>query len=260
MLDIVGGVEAVAQTVNVDLVDGSDCLVVSKGDTFGFYIDAAEGSFTGKGAADQSINAGSLNVSKSASTPATGNISPGDGINLAVFDFEAKGEDIKISALTLDITRGTITCAQITNVAIYDETGVIVAGPQDCSSDLAAFTDTFIVPVGFHKYTVKAKIADAVTTGSTVKIGVDRTNTQSSASDSGTMTAVGMTSNDTIYPTPYTDVTGNTLTVAAADLNIVTLASPSGRSVAKESMTLFGRLSPWMRGLPVKMLMLLPLV
>ena len=205
-----------------------------KGNNYGFYITtAAEGDFTGKGAFDQSINAGALNISKSASTPATGNISPGDGIKLAVFDFEAKGEDVKISALTLDITRATITCAQITNVSIYDESGTIVAGPQDCSSDLVAYTDTFIVPVGTHNYTVKAKIADAVTTASTVKIGVDRDNTTSSATASGTITAVGMTSNDTIYPTPYADIEGNTLTVAAADLNVDTLASPSTRSVAR---------------------------
>lgn len=233
MVDIVGGVAATAQTVNVDLVDGSDCLVISKGNTYGFYIDATEGSFTGKGAADQSINSGSLNISKSAATPATGNISPGDSRVLARFDFEAKGEDVKVSALTLDITRSTITCAQITNVGIYDENDSIVAGPQDCSTDTAAYTDTFIVPVGTHKYTVKAKIADAAVTGGTVKISVDRDNTTSSAVASGTITAVGMTSNDTLYPTPYSDVAGNTMTVAGADLNVTTLASPSGRSVAK---------------------------
>ena len=248
MLDVVGGVSETAQDVNVDMVDGSDCLVSVKGNTYGFYIaptsavtdwGAGTTARRGQGAADQTIQAGALVVSKSASTPATGNIAAGDDIVLGVFDFEAKGENVKITALGLDFTLtsgGPMTYDQITNVSLYDEDGDIVAGPKDASEGIADrggasahgyldYSDTFIVPVGIHKYTVKAKIADAVSTNDTIVVSLDRPTTS--------ITGTGMTSNDNIVPTPAADVSGNTLTVAAIDLNVETLAYPTGRSVAQ---------------------------
>jgi hypothetical protein len=49
------------------------------------------------------------------------------------------------------------------------------------------------------------------------------------------MTVKGMTSNDTITPTPATEVKGNTMTVAAGSLSATTLTQPEARSVAKGS-------------------------
>jgi len=228
MADIVGGVASTSKTVNADIVDGSDTLVTAKGKTYGFYITVDEGSWSGKGTNDQTINSGALNISKSSSTPATGNISAGDAVTLAVFDFDARGEEIKISQIKVEATLSGMTYDQVTNVAIYDENGTIVAGPQDLTDstpDYATFTDTFIVPVGVHKYTVKAKIADAVSTGDTIKITIDTPSTS--------ITAKGMTSGDTITATPSTDVDANTLTVAAGDLDLVTLTTPVAASVPK---------------------------
>ncbi len=247
MIDVVGGVSSTPQTVNVDMVDGSDCLVVAKGNTYGFYVaptsaitdwGGGDAASRGKADNDQTIQAGALNVSKSSSTPATGSIAAGDDIVLGVFDLEAKGEDIRITAFGIDFTLtsgGPMTYDEITNVALVDEDGDIVAGPKDASQGIADrggasahgyldFSDTFIVPVGIHSYTVKAKIADAVSGDDTIIATVDRPGTS--------ITAVGMTSNDDITPTPAGDVSGNTLTVAGAALNVVTLAEPSGRTVA----------------------------
>jgi outer membrane murein-binding lipoprotein Lpp len=223
LVDVVGGVESTAQTINVDMVDGTDALVVVKGNTYGFYITPSYGSWNGKASNNQTIQSGSLTITKSANTPATGNIAAGDDVKLGVFDFEAKGEEIKITALTVTTTLTGFADSDITNVALYDESDNIVAGPVDLSSGDAAFTDTFIVPVGIHEYTVKATIADSADTGNTIKVGIKTPGTS--------ITATGMTSNDSITATPSSTVYANTMTVAGAALTVTTLASPASRSI-----------------------------
>lgn len=229
MVDVVGGVESTAQTINADIEDGSDSLVIARGNTYGFYITSTN-SGTGLGTNNQTINAGALNISKSSSTPATGNISAGDDVVLGAFDFDAKGEEVRITSLRVETTITGMTYDEVTNVRIFDENNNIVAGPMDLTDatpDYATFTDTIIVPVGVHKYTVKAKIADAVSTGDTIKVTINDP-------DSATgITAKGMTSGDSIVPTPGADVDANTLTVAAGDLDEVTLTTPILASVAK---------------------------
>src|SRR3989344_7263291 len=85
-------------TANADIVDGTEVLIVTKGNTYGYYLTpTATGSWVGTGTANQTINSGALVVSKSASTPATGNVSAGDNNLLGVFDLDARGEAVKIS-------------------------------------------------------------------------------------------------------------------------------------------------------------------
>jgi len=227
MVDIVGGVASTAKTVYCDVVDGSDELISARGNVYGAYITLTN-SWDGLGTI-QTINAGALNIAKASTTPAAGKVSPGNDVPLAVFDFDAKGEEMRITAATFNFTIATVTIAQITNIKVYDENGTIVAGPKDLAGTTpdgtVAFTDTFIVPVGIHKYTVKAKIADA-TTGGTILVAVDDPYTS--------ITAKGMTSGDSILPTPNgTDPAGNTLTISVGDLNLVTLTTPIARFVTK---------------------------
>ncbi|MSU54318.1 MAG: hypothetical protein EXS48_00560 [Candidatus Staskawiczbacteria bacterium] len=213
-------------TANADIVDGSEVLMVIKGNTYGYYITpSATGSWVGTGTANQTINSGALVVSKSASTPAVGNTSAGDSKVISVFDLDARGESVKISSLKVTATLGTMTYDEVTSVAVYDENGTIVAGPKDLASgSTVTFTDTFIVPVGVHKYTVKAKIASGVSASDTIRFGI--------ADSSAEITAKGMTSNSSITPSPASAVNGNTLTVKAAALVVTTQSSPAGRSVA----------------------------
>ena len=225
LVDVVSGVESTAQTVNADVEDGTDSLVVVKGNTYGFYITSTNAG-TGKGTNDQTINSGALNISKSSSTPGTGKISAGDDVVLAVFDFDAKGEEIRITSLLTEVVLGTMVYTEVTNIRIFDENGTIVAGPKDLLVGLTAtFTDTIIVPVGVHKYTVKAKIADAVSTSDTIVVDI--------GTPGASITAKGMTSGDTITATPTADVSANTLTVSAGDLDEITLTTPVAASVAK---------------------------
>jgi len=224
MVDIVDGA---GLTINADYEDGSDVLASVKGNTYGFYITPSDAG-TGKGANNQTINSGALNLAKSASTPATGNIAPGDSQILTVFDFQTTGEEVKVSAIHLDFDLGTMLYTEVTNVTIVDEDGSIVCGPADVATSGDAyvdFTDTFIVPVGTHEYSVKAKIADAVSTLDTIKCGIDTVGTD--------VTAKGMTSNEDITVTPTGAVNGNTLTVAAASLVVTTLTQPPARTIAR---------------------------
>jgi hypothetical protein len=228
LIDIVGGVASTAKTVNCDIVDGSDELISAKGNVYGSYITLTN-TWDGVGTL-QTINSGALNIAKSASTPATGKITVGSDIILGTFDFDAKGEEMRITSIKIEAVHD-MTYSQITNIKIYDENGTIVAGPKDLTddtTDYATFTDTFIVPIGVHKYTVKAKIADAVANGKYIYVRVD--------DPYASVTAKGMTSGDTILPTPNgTDPTANTMTVAAGDLDLVTLTTPVTASVARGS-------------------------
>jgi len=232
MADVVGGVASTALTVNADIVDGTDTLIDAKGNVYGFYLTVAEGDYSGQGAYPQTINAGALNLSKSSSTPATGNISTGSDIVLGVFDFDAKGEEMRITGITIEAVISGMVYTDITLVKIYDEDGNIVAGPKDMATTdathcYASFTDTFIVPVGVHEYTVKAKIADAVETGETIVIDINTPGTTS------VLVVKGMTSGDTITATPSGDLAANTLTVAAGDMVVTTLTTPAARDVTK---------------------------
>jgi len=228
MVDIVDGA---GLTVNADGEDGTDVLASVKGNTYGFYVTPTW-TGDGDGSNDQTINAGTLNVSKSASTPATGNIAAGDDQALVIFDFTATGEEIRITALTLDFDLSGITYDEITLVKIVDEDGDIVCGPNDVATSSTAdpdahinYTDTFIVPVGTHQYTVKAKIADAAGTGDYVECGIDAVATD--------ITAKGMTSNEAPTITPTGAVEGNRQTVAARNLVATTLTYPPARTIAR---------------------------
>jgi len=222
LADIVDGP---SQTANADIIDGSDTtLVVVKGNTYGFYITPTAGGWSGKGTADQTVQAGGLTISKSSLTPATGNTSAGSDKVLAVLDLNASGEAMKVSSLKLTGVLTTMVYGEVTSVKIYDENGSIVAGPQDLLSDsTVTFTDTFIVPVGIHHYTVKGKIASTVSTGDTLKIGV--------ATGSTDVTATGMTDNASVSVSG-SSVYGNVLTVKAAAILVTTNNQPASRHIS----------------------------
>ncbi len=240
MLDIADGP---SKTVNVDLTDGSDVMVSVKGNNYGFYITpTVTGSWTGQGgtstAVPQTINSGALNIAKSADSPATGTVAVADDMILGAFDFDSRGEDIKITTISLtiivtDASGSGFYADEITNLTIYDEDDNIVAGPKNAggtadqlNSDFD-FTDTFILPVGIHTYKVIGDISTNAATLDTITVYVE--------APQSIITATGMTSNDTIDGsslTPATDVTANTLTVAAGSLAATTLTQPVARNVA----------------------------
>ena len=246
MVDIIGGS---GLTVNGDVKDGSDWLVTVKGNTYGYFITptgtwTGYGSNSGTGTNNQTIQTGTLTIVKSGSTPSTGSIAPADNQSLVTFDFITRGEEVKISSfkVSFNLTAGFVNDTdetQITNVKLYDQAGLLVAGPLDLGTTdyngpnsandyegYVTFTDTFIVPVGTHKYTIKAKMATDTSTSDALYVGI--------ADPDSDITAKGMTSNDTITAAPTaSEVNGNTMTIAALSLTATTLTQPAARTIAK---------------------------
>ena len=224
--DIVSGA---GLTTNTDLVDGTEVLMSVKGNAYGFYITATDpNTWGGKGASDQTINTGALSISKSTTTPATGKIAEAADQLLAVFDVEAKGEDVRVSAFKVTFTLGgTGDGADLISCKLTDKDGLLVAGPADGTDalDYVNFTDTFVVPVGINKYSLKCRVFDSdsndFTGGATY---------QMVATAATGITAKGVSTNDSI--TASGTATANVMTVATVALTATTLGTPAAQSVA----------------------------
>ncbi len=223
-VDIIGGS---GLTVNGDLTDGSDVRVQAIGNTYGFYLTPTNSMSTGQGASNQTIQSGTLTITKSVSTPAAGNISAGSDRHLATFDFQVLGEPMKITSLLLEATLGTMVYTEVTNIKLIDAaTGTLLAGPKDLTATPdATFTDVIILPVGTTKVKVTANLATSVSNGDTILLDI--------GTPAASIVARGMQSNDSVTPAPATDVAANTLTIQAATLTAVTNTTPAARSIVK---------------------------
>lgn len=223
-VDVIGGS---GLTVNGDLTDGNDVRVQVMGNTYGFYITPTNSMTNGQGASNQTIQSGTLTITKSVTTPAAGNISPGSDRHLATFDFQVLGEPMKLTAMKLDVALTGMTYDEVTNVKLTNaDTGALIAGPKDLDAGAeATFTDVVILPVGTTKVKVTANLNSSVGAGDTINVAYDAPAT--------TTTARGMTSNDSVTPSPAGDVSANTLTVQAGALATTTNTTPAARSIVK---------------------------
>ena len=225
-LDIIDGS---GLTVNCDIVDGADVLVIARGDLYSYYLTPTNsGAWGGQGAAAQVINPGALTIAKSASSAPTGFIAIADSQTIGTWDFTVLGEDMRISALSIDLDGTIVEATQESNARIYDENGNIAAGPIDSSADGAValdreldFTQTFVAITGVHKYTLKLRIDAGTVDGNTL------TTTITAAGD---VTARGIRTN----VAPVAVIGGaalNVQTVRAAALVVTTLTQPAVRSI-----------------------------
>ncbi len=249
-LDIQDGVSL---TVNADLADGSDYLVFGKGKIYGFYITptaAAAANWSvqsggsnnlGQGDYNQTINQGAVVVSKSASTPPTGNVAVGDNQLLAVWDWEVLGEQTRISSVIVrgDLTDAdgstAITYADMTNAYLVNMTsGDTLYGPVDGADGLAVvgttavdpkftYSSTYVFPVGITKVGFKVRLGTDWENNDTILVELYQ------AAD---VTCKGVLSNNTITPTGFASV-GNTMTVKAGALVVRMLGNPPTGAVIK---------------------------
>lgn len=248
-LDIVDGS---GLTANVDLSDGSDVLIFAKGLVYGYYItpactdsdwtaDSGTGGTNNKGQGDknQTINAGTITISKSASTPATGNIAVASDVKLAVFDFDIRGEEMQFTAVDVDIKMAdangstAITFADLTNAVLLDAAGNILAGPVDGESVVTDdgaydegtfdFNDTFTLSPGVQEVSVTTDLGTDFEADDTIQVTI------AVAAD---VTAKGLQTGNSITPT-VTGATGNEQTIKAGAVVMRTLASPPGGNVIK---------------------------
>lgn len=233
--DVVSGS---ARTVQLGIWRTTDLLVM--GTTYNANITP---TYSGTGSSTSNpvlsdnqftISTGTLRVGRSATVAAT-NITVGSNQVLGAFEFEAKGEPIVISALTLTVTSSS--AAQIEDalqaVKLLDENGATVAGPQDDTSSAGtntiAFTSTFTVPVGVRAYKVVGTLATngGWATNDTITMGI---NTPSSA-----ITAKGDSTGQTVTPTPASNTTASQQTVKAAGLTVTKNSTPTNKTVIANS-------------------------
>ena len=233
-LDIIDGS---ARTISYEIDEQTDILV--QGGTYGYYITP---TYTGQTArpyynpSDTTVGDGSLRVEAMSVSPTTIAEDKSD-VLLGKFKFVAKGEDVKItsigwSAVITTSTAGAVM-SDITNITVYDESNTVIAGPMDPTSDDAASegaatdsgaattTDTIIVPVGESIYTVKGDLSADFNSNDIIQMSVTPNN----------FTARGMTTDNTVTPTPGSKISSTQLTVKAASLTVTVSGDPAAQTV-----------------------------
>jgi len=233
-LDIIDGS---GRNISYDIDEQTDILV--KGGLYGYYITP---TYTGKtarpyyDAPDTAVGNGSLRIEAMSVVPTTV-AEDKAGVTLGKFKFVAKGEEVKITEIGWEFVITTSTAgaliSDITNVAVYDEDGTVVAGPMDPTSDdamsdgadtdsgAATTTDTIIIPVGEAIYTIKGDLSADFNANDKIQMGII----------AGTITARGMITDNSIDATPVTKVSSTNLTVKAAALTITVSANPAAQTV-----------------------------
>ena len=219
-----------SRTISFDFEKETDVRV--KGMTYGYYINPSYDNssspyFNGP---DTTISTGSLTVSKA--TLDTLNLSEGSTqVELGAFYFQAQGEEIQVTALPVHIDiapGGSAVYTDVTNLTLYDEDGDILGGPLDpgawngTTDGTATITDTIIFPTGMNKYIFKADLSSDFDAGDTIQLQID---------NPGDITAKGVTTNNTVTPTPSSAVTGDTCTVKVGSLKYAAGAEPAAQTI-----------------------------
>ena len=230
-LDIIDGS---GRKISYDIDEQTDILI--KGETYGYYITPTYTGVSSRpyyNAADTTIGDGSLRI-ESVSVSPTSIAEDKSDVILGKFKFVDKGEEVKITSIGWHVkikynTAGTTT-SDLTNLTVYDENGTAVAGPMDLTYDngdatytygTATTTDTIIVPIGETIYTVKGDLSADFTANDTVQIQVMPS----------IVTARGMTTDNSITPTPADWVSSTALTVKAASLTVTVSSDPAAQTV-----------------------------
>src|SRR3989344_1956861 len=253
--DIAGGSN---RTIDFDIAKQTDIGV--KGQTFNFGLipplagsDPTDDSSNFSSVEDPyydasqvTVSTGTMNVSVATSVAAQ-NI----GINLAnqplgALAVDVKGEAISVASITFNVSLvgegANDDVDDITNAIIVDETGAVVAGPKDGSATDAsgnegtiAFTDTITFPTGVHTYTIKGKIGTDIDNNVTIA---------ASTTPSGWGTVKGLTTGNTITPSPTSALTMPRMTVKTGALTVSAQTTPIAQTViAGSSQFEFARYS-----------------
>jgi len=247
--DIIGGSD---RTVDFDIDRRTDINVF--GDTFGYGIrPPLEGAAAATDGGDfnnqdnpfydarqHTISKGSMQVSSwTIGVPAQNLAENVLNQPIAGFTFDVKGEPVSVSSLTFTFNisdgdpatkgsgSGSESLADVTNVTLVDENGIVIAGPADGSGTGANGTiqlsDTVTFPVGITNVILKAKIGTAFDNNDTIQAST------TPSTSFGTVT--GQITNNTITPSPTSAVTGPKQTIKAGSLTISVSDSPTAQTV-----------------------------
>jgi hypothetical protein len=234
------------RTVSFDVYDGTTFTVRGLGQTYGFEVAVTDGSAgatcmvgaTNKLCQTQTINQGYLTVIKSALTPATGNIAQGaTQVALTTLDVKVDGEPVNVSQTIINYTTVTATVGKFTSFTLYNSaTGAILAGPKDrdasiadiAGTDTVTFTDAYTLPIGTTVVIIKANVSSSTVANDTIHADMAANKITAKGANSGKSTYT--TSTGTTVP-PSAAVTGNTQTVKAAFLSMITAATPAAANL-----------------------------
>jgi len=237
-------VDGSGKVVTFALIEDSDWLLQADGAQYGYGLNFSPNASTtgvdfGSGTATDaetesfSISQGTLTVTKGANTPATGDIPlGGDDVKIASFDFEVRGEPIRVGSTAITLNETSAFDAQ-TDADLYklvDADGKIWAGPFDAvdsdstrnnaSGATVTFSTQMVFPIGKTELFLTANVASTGLTAGTDKISASLT------PSSALTTVKGMTSNKTVTPSPSSSVSANTMTVDSAELIVSMGANP----------------------------------
>ncbi|MDO8552954.1 MAG: peptidoglycan-binding domain-containing protein [bacterium] len=163
-------------------------------------------------------------IAKATSVPAQNVAVNVSGQPLGGYVTNFTGEAVSVQSTVFSIATSSGQSGYITNVSIYDENGVVVAGPVDASGlgDTLTFTDTITYPTGLHTYTIKGKVPSTYTNGGTIQL--------STAPVTQWTSVTGQTTGNTVTLTT-TSFTLNTMTVRAASLTMGLSTTPSAQTI-----------------------------
>ena len=226
-LDITDGS---SRTISFDFEKKTD--VVALGKTYGYYVTPTYPNTTAPyyNAPDTTIDEGTLTFSKGV----VASLNVGEGTSnqvLGAFKVTVQGEPVRVTRFVIGVTvTGTGTTSDITNMVIRDESGAVVAGPFDPAasananiSGSATTTDTIVFPVGTKTYTINGNLNTDFATNDTIALRL--------SDPDGLITAKGEVTNQTVTPSPTTDLALDTITVKAGSLSVSTQGSPAAQTV-----------------------------
>ncbi|OGZ72548.1 MAG: hypothetical protein A2908_01600 [Candidatus Staskawiczbacteria bacterium RIFCSPLOWO2_01_FULL_38_12b] len=236
LADIIGGSSL---TFTMHLWNVADVTVVDTQYGANILSDLiSDATFTKRSTGEQTINSGTLTITKLTSSPSGDIVDAASNALLAKFEFKAAGEKVKIETLYISANVNTAAVSGLRNGAIYAN-GIQIGStttlydPADSSFDYTTFNlgSSLIVEPGSPVILeVRGDIYDTgtsdstndIVSGSTIQVTIEGASTN----NNGT----GLVSSTTL-DIPSADVSGNTLTVAQGTLSLSLDPAYSAHSV-----------------------------
>ena len=218
LADIVGGSSL---TFTMHLWNVADATFVDSQYLANVLAQANSATFTKRSSGEQTVNSGTLTITKMTNSPSGDIVDGANNVTLAKFEFKAAGEKIKVENLILSAVVSTAAVDSLRNGAVYAN-GVQIGSTTTLKDNGAAtptttynFGSSLIVEPGSPvTVEVKADIFDndgtnSIVSGTTIIARLEGASTN----NNGT----GLVSATTL-DVPSSDTDGNTLTVKQGSL------------------------------------------
>ncbi|KKP55047.1 MAG: hypothetical protein UR46_C0009G0004, partial [Parcubacteria group bacterium GW2011_GWA1_33_6] len=236
LADIIGGSDL---NFTIHLWNVADVTVVDTQYLANVLSDlVSDASFTKRSTGVQTINAGTLTITKLTTSPSGDIVDAASNASLAKFELKAAGEKVKIETLYVSVIGSTSGISGLRNGMLLAN-GVQIGStttlydPDDSGNDYTTFnlgSSLIVEPGNPVTLEVKADIYDlgtsdttnSIVTGTTLKVRIEG----ASSNNNGT----GLTSSTTL-DIPASDIDGNSLTVKQGSLTLSKYTAYTDHSV-----------------------------